>query len=101
MLSAGLWKCARSLLRQVARWRQGPLEISDVPQRLFREALDEALPDPVALARARFSYHEQNVIDLFTKGTFTVTKQVYADFKDLDSTFQHPALSVVDIERGY
>lgn len=84
----GLWK--------IVRWKQSPLEVRTSPKALFREVLAEALPDPESLATARHSQHERNIVDLFTKDKFNLTKQLYADYLDLDSTFQHPGLSAVD-----
>ncbi|YCM43551.1 VCBS repeat-containing protein [Verrucomicrobiaceae bacterium 227] len=81
---------------RIVKWIQSPLEVKKSPREFFREVLDEALPDRAQLQLARHSQHERNIVDLFTKDKFTLTKQVYADYLDLDSTFQHPGLSAVD-----
>ncbi|MEZ5324061.1 MAG: VCBS repeat-containing protein [Verrucomicrobiales bacterium] len=83
---------------KIATWKQKSLHRQVVPQRLFDEVLAEALPDSRELARARESLHEQNIVKLFTTDRYTVTKQIQADYQDLESTYQHPALSVVDID---
>ncbi|CAN5183435.1 hypothetical protein BH23VER1_BH23VER1_11610 [soil metagenome] len=83
---------------KISRWVQGHMEQTDSGAPFFREVLDEVVPDEIARSRARFSYHEKNIVDLFTKGGFAVAKPIYARFKDLDSSMQHPALSVVDID---
>lgn len=83
---------------KIVDWVQGPLTVKAAAGVLFREVLDEAVPDAESLRVARHSQHERNIVDLFTKDRFTLTKQIYADYLDLDSTFQHPGLSVVDID---
>ncbi len=83
---------------KIRSWQQGPITMKDAPRPLFREVLEQAIPDTQAYQKARRSHHEQNLIDLFTKDKFTVTKQIHADYLDLDSTFQHPGLSVVDYD---
>ncbi len=83
---------------KICAWQQRPLTMRHAVRPLFREVLEQALPDPVAYGKARQSLHEQNIIELFTRDKFTVTKQIHADFLDLDSTFQHPGLAVVDFD---
>ena len=83
---------------RICAWQQHPLTMKHAPRPLFREVLEQAIPDPLAYQEARRSRHEQNIIDLFTKDKFTLTKQIHADYLDLDSTFQHPGLSVVDYD---
>ncbi|MCH2061302.1 MAG: VCBS repeat-containing protein [Verrucomicrobiales bacterium] len=82
----------------ICAWQQDPLTMKDAARPLFREVLKQVLPDSRSYQEARRSRHEQNLIDLFTKDKFTVTKQIHADYLDLDSTFQHPGLSVVDFD---
>lgn len=83
----------------IESWVQSPMQVRAAPVALFQEVLGDVIPDEQALALARKSQHERNIIDLFTKDKFTLTKQVYADFLDLDSTFQHPGLAVVDYDQ--
>ncbi len=83
---------------KICDWQQHPLTMKHATRPLFREVLEQAIPDPLAYKKARQSRHEQNIIDLFTKDKFTLTKQVHADYLDLDSTFQHPGLAVVDFD---
>lgn len=89
--TGGVWK--------ITKWVQGGMTQTDSGELLFKEVLEAVLPDEIARSRARFSYHEKNLIELFQKGSFNVTKAVHAEFKDLDSSMQHPAVSVVDIDR--
>lgn len=84
----GQWK--------IKAWEQFPITVQVSERALFKEILDEALPDTNDFDLARHSQHERNIVDLFTKDKFSLTKQIYADYLDLDSTFQHPGLSVVD-----
>lgn len=93
-----IWKKVEGNWR-IARWEQSPLEVASTERHFFREVLDEAVPDQNELRRARHSQHERNIVDLFTKGKFSLSKQRYADYLDLDSTFQHPGLSVVDYDQ--
>ncbi len=89
-LEEGSWR--------ICAWQQQPLTMKHAPRPLFREILEQAIPDSRSYQEARRSRHEQNIIALFTKDKFTVTKQLHADYLDLDSTFQHPGLSVVDYD---
>ncbi|MDB4419167.1 VCBS repeat-containing protein [bacterium] len=84
----GRWK--------ITDWKQSPLTVHQSDHALYVETLEEALPHGNDLQVARHSQHERNIVDLFTKDKFSLTKQIYADYLDLDSTFQHPGLSVVD-----
>lgn len=90
-----IWRRSEGNWR-IVRWVQSPLEVKRAPKAFFREVLDEAIPNRSQLQIARHSQHERNIVDLFTKDKFSLTKQVYADYLDLDSTFQHPGLSAVD-----
>ncbi|MGK0185916.1 MAG: hypothetical protein ACI9R3_001699 [Verrucomicrobiales bacterium] len=84
---------------RIAAWLQREFSTKISPARLFREVLEEALPKPEDYQRARFSYHEQNIIRLFTDGQVTLPKPLHVKYPNIDSLFQHPALSVVDIDR--
>lgn len=81
---------------EIQDWIQKDLKVQKRLRPIFRDVTDDALPDTADYQRAIESRQEKNIIDLFTKNKFTVTKQLYADYLDLDSTFQHPGLSVVD-----
>lgn len=83
----------------IESWVQSPMQVKAAAQALFQEVLADVVPDKQTLRLARHSQHESNIVDLFTKDKFTLTKQVYADFLDLDSTFQHPGLAVVDYDQ--
>ena len=85
---------------QIDTWRQTSFQTIRTPSPLFREVLGSALPDKTTLGRARRSYHEENIIELFTKGRFQVrsNNQLYAKYTDIEGLFQHPALAVVDID---
>ena len=86
---------------QITAWHQQSFSTTRSHARLFRETLDEALPDEDSRRQARRSHHEEHVIDLFTKNRFSVrsNNQLYAKYTDIEGLFQHPALSVVDIDR--
>ncbi len=91
--------CKDGKLWKICAWKQDDIVVRRASEPLFDEILEKALPDTETLRKARHSQHERNLIDLFTTGKYTVTKQIHADYLDLDSTFQHPGLSVVDIDR--
>jgi hypothetical protein len=83
---------------QIVAWLQQKFETKTAPQRLFRESLEKALPKPEDYQRARFSYHEQNIVNLFTNGQVTLPKPLHVKYPNIDSLFQHPAISVTDID---
>ncbi|MFT5106005.1 MAG: hypothetical protein ACI9UA_001628 [Pseudoalteromonas tetraodonis] len=86
---------------QITGWSQSAFQTTHAPSPLFREVLGEALLDETSLQHARRSYHEEHVVDLFTKDSFQVrsTNKLYAKYTDIEGLFQHPALSVVDVDR--
>ncbi len=92
-----LWKRDGENWR-VAVWHQQKFETKTAPRRLFREVLDDAIPDREELARARQSIHEENIVSLFTDGKVTLPKPLHVKYPNIDSLFQHPAVSVTDID---
>lgn len=106
--SAGGWRSFRGdfevLWRQtalewrIAEWRPRSFVTSESPQRFFEEKLQAALPDAAAFQRARESIMEQNIVKLFTTGKFQTTHKLLARYQDLESSYQHPGLAVVDID---
>lgn len=87
----GSWK--------IVKWKFGAMEMIRLKEPLFKEVLKDVVLNQQQYERAIESLHEENVIGLFTRNKFSVSKQVYADYLDLDSTFQHPGLSVVDFDK--
>lgn len=83
---------------EIIHWRQSALKCYESEQRFFKDTLKESLAEPSDYQRARFSYHEDNLIKLFSTGKFTTTDPVYARYQDLESSHQHPGLAVVDID---
>jgi len=81
-------------------WDQKSFVTTQSPKQLFRDVTGEAIPDPATLARAQRSYHEEHVIELFTKDRFSVRtdNKLYAKYTDIEGLFQHPALAVVDLD---
>ncbi|MDC0049551.1 VCBS repeat-containing protein [Verrucomicrobia bacterium] len=84
---------------EIEEWKFGAMQMVRLKESLFKEVLKDVILDQQQYERAVASLHEENVIDLFTRNKFSVSKQVYADYLDLDSTFQHPGLSVVDYNK--
>ncbi|MGI8603563.1 MAG: FG-GAP repeat domain-containing protein [Verrucomicrobiales bacterium] len=93
-------KAGDSAAWEIAEWKTTQFTVFDAPKRFFSEALDEALPRPEDLMRARHSQHERNLIDYFTKDSFNITTEnkLAGKYIDLDSTFQHPSISVADVD---
>ncbi len=83
---------------KMIQWSNQSIEIAQAPALFFEEKLEVALPKQSDFQRARFSYHEDNLIKLFTVGKFEVTHPPYARYQDLESSHQHPGLAVVDID---
>ena len=92
------WNFKRDAWR-IVEWKFEAMEMVKLKEPLFKEVLKDVILDQKQYERAVASLHEQNIIELFTRNKFNVSKQVYADFLDLDSTFQHPGLSVVDYNK--
>jgi len=89
------WNLKKEAWR-IGEWEFGSMKVVRLKEPLFKEVLKEVILDQQQYERAVASLHEKNIVDLFTRNKFNVSKQLYADFLDLDSTFQHPGLSVVD-----
>ncbi len=83
---------------RVISWIPETMETGDAPRRFFEESLPSMLPRPEDLRRARSSLHEENLVKLFTTGKFTTAYPVYSRYRDLESSYQHPGLAVVDID---
>jgi hypothetical protein len=85
---------------RISSWKQKELSVTTTPAPLFREVLRSAVSDADHYQRARESHHEQHIIELFTKNRFQVRtdNKLYAKYPDLEGLFQHPAVSVVDID---
>ena len=86
---------------QISEWKPSSFDTTHTPSPLFREVLDQAIPDRTSLEHARRSRHEENIIELFTKDRFQVksSNRLYAKYTDIEGLFQHPALAVVDVDR--
>jgi len=84
----------------VSAWITKKLFVTDAPQLFFTEALDTAIPDETTRWRARYCQHEANLIDYFTKDTMEIVtdNKFYADYLDLDSTYQHSSVSAADVD---
>lgn len=91
------WQKAGEIWR-ITAWHQQRFETKTALRRLFREVLDEAIPDADTLARARQSLHEENIVKLFTTGQVTLPKPLHVKYPNIDSLFQHPAVAVTDID---
>lgn len=85
---------------EIISWRTRRLTSVAAPELLFGEVLEAALPKPEDLMRARHCQHEANIVDYFTinKMRVVTNNPFYAEFLDLDSTYQHPSVTAADID---
>ncbi len=81
-------------------WITKKLTATEAAKPFFTEALDTAIPDETTRWRARYCQHEQNLVDYFQKHTFDVrtNNPFYANYLDLDSTWQHSSISAADVD---
>ena len=87
---------------QMAHSKSLVVERDAAPWALFEEVLDGALPDAITLDAARRSVQEEITRRALAEQRLVLAKQEYADLADMESTFQYPAVSVVDYDRdGY
>ena len=84
---------------EIASWKTLSMNVAAAPQLVFSEVLDSVLPRPEDVLRARHCQHENNLVDYFTLNKMRVVtnNRFYAEFLDLDSTFQHPSVSAADV----
>lgn len=78
----------------ISGWQMKEMTAQVGSRLLFSERLDEALPDPADLQKARHSVHEEEVIKYYQSGK---TRARSHDFSPI-SMSQKPALSVVDLD---
>jgi hypothetical protein len=83
----GVWR--------IAGWKMKEMKAQLGRRLLFSESLDEALPEPGDLARARHSIHEEELVKYYQSGK---TRARSYDFSPI-SMSQKPAISVVDIDQ--
>ncbi len=83
----GIWR--------IAGWKMKEMKVQFGRRLLFSESLDEALPDPADLGRARHSIHEEELVKYYQSGK---TRARSYDFSPI-SMSQKPAISVVDIDQ--
>ena len=79
---------------RIASWETVAASAVATDRLLFRDVLDEALPDPTDLALARRSLHEEYVV-----GVTREEMPAPDDFFRVVSGGQHPSVSVVDVDR--
>ena len=83
---------------RITEWRQASFEVSESKKLLFREVLIDVLSEPREYLRSLHCQHQKNIVDLFKEGKFGLQSRLYAKYIDFDSVYQHPGLSVVDID---
>ena len=80
---------------RIQSWQTRSFTLTQTARPLFAEVLDEALPDPADLARARQSLHEQAVV-AHLRDAQAPKPHDYFQFQSLN---RHPGVSVVDVDR--
>ena len=97
-----IWKKSGSSWK-INLWRIESLSEQRSSNKFFEEVLDEALPDPASLARARTSMHWKILIDNYFGGKKPTNIPRYTDTRFYpDSINTHPSVSIVDIDgNGY
>lgn len=93
-----IWKRSLDGSWSLTAWEQKKLEVIRTASPLFEEVLETALPDGIALERARRSLQEERTIFALQNASLRVEKQEYADLGDMENTHQYPSLSVVDYD---
>jgi hypothetical protein len=79
---------------EITRFKVVSVRTERAPRRLFREALDELLPDEGARARARTSEHQKDVLASYVDPAF---EPPHPDWSR-PAFDRHPGLAVVDLE---
>ena len=83
----------------ITAWRTGPVTRIEAPEPIFREVLAEALADEASLERARDSIHERLIAASILSEQSGERFEPPHEFFAYTAVFQHPGLSVVDIDR--
>jgi hypothetical protein len=79
---------------EITRFQIVGVRTERAPRRLFRESLDDLLPDDDARARARTSEHQKDVLASYVDPSF---EPPHADWSR-PAFDRHPGLAVVDVE---
>ena len=91
------WKQPGNDAWKIVGWFPVSFTTAESPQLLYKEILAEVLQGE-DYDDAHASIHEENLIKLFSTGKFTTTSEIYARYQDMESSYQHPGLAVVDID---
>ena len=83
---------------RIVEWHTSTASYMDAPGMLFRDVLDQVIPDPDQLERARVSIHERKVAaDLFLRQSdpnYTLKERFMHPAGD-----RHPGIAIVDLDR--
>jgi len=83
----------------VQRWEQKNFDLVQSSNSLFEDVTAKAIPDADALATAQRSSHEELMMDRIKKGNvMEPVDEDYPWFDDWESSYQFPAISVVDFD---
>ena len=84
---------------RIGKWHQDSFEITYAPKGLFENVTAKAIPNEETLEKISRSKHEDVLIERFEKTTLMRDANPrYKYFSDWESSFQYPAVSVVDID---
>ena len=92
------WKKTDGGEWQLVTWEQLSLEQDRSSREFFEEVLAQALPDGISLDAARRSLQEEITTKALAEQKLLLPKREYVDLADMESSFQYPAVSVVDYD---
>jgi hypothetical protein len=92
------WKQENADRWRLAKWEPLSFETDSSTMPLFEEVLDTVLPHPIALGKARHSYHEEVLSKTFAGQTAFIGKYSLKKTSDIESTYSYPTVSVVDFD---
>jgi hypothetical protein len=84
---------------KIGNWKQDSFELTYAPKGLFENVTAKVIPNEETLEKVSRSKHEEVLIERFEKATLMRdANPKYKYFSDWESSFQYPAVSVVDID---
>lgn len=84
---------------KVTEWEQTEFNWIAAPGPMFEDVTSRAITDPDVLKRLTQSQHEDLIIERLQSGSMKAPREKYSAFADWESSYQYPAVSVVDLDR--
>ena len=81
----------------ISGWEQQAFSLIRAKTEAFVEVLDEIVPDVESRKRLRRSLHQEMLSEGLVTGKINTYKPKYVDLLDVESSFQYPSVSTVDI----